>query len=225
MAGKATRNSQSSEITQIPIPELLNNKDFFDLIKKTIKKTIREEMQELKQEFAKLSKQVESNETNIVSLQIETERKNQEINDLEKRLKTQEDSTNRLQNKCNDAEQYSRRNCIRVFGIPESTGEQTDNVIMNIAKEKLGVELQLKDLDRSHRIGRFGDQTLRAEEPQYTSRDYQRHRPRLRVDRRTQPHRHRHRGPLWRIGRRGGRNRFTTDRSSSNLLPTARSRH
>lgn len=93
MAGKATRNSQSSEITQIPIPELLNNKDFFDLIKKTIKKTIREEMQELKQEFAKLSKQVESNETNIVSLQIETERKNQQINDLEKRLKTQEDST------------------------------------------------------------------------------------------------------------------------------------
>lgn len=153
MAGRATRNSQSSEITQIPIPELLNNKEFFDLIKKTIKKTIREEMQELKQEFAKLSKQVESNETNIVSLQIETERKNQQINDLEKRLKTQEDSTNRLQNKCNDAEQYSRRNCIRVFGVPESTGEQTDNVIMNIAKEKLGVELQLKDLDRSHRVG------------------------------------------------------------------------
>ena len=153
-AGRATRNSQSSEITQIPIPELLINKDFLDLIKKTIKKTIREEMQELKQEFAKLSKQVESNETNIVSLQIETYRKNQQITDLEKQLKTQEESTNILQNKCNDAEQYSRRNCIRVFGVPETTGEQTDDVIMSIAKEKLGVELQPKDLDRSHWIGR-----------------------------------------------------------------------
>lgn len=52
-----------------------------------------------------------------------------------------------------DLEQYSRRNCLRVFGIPESDKEDTDEVIVTLAKNKLGVNIDQHDIDRSHRTG------------------------------------------------------------------------
>ena len=50
-------------------------------------------------------------------------------------------------------EQYSRRNCLRITGLKETTGENTDDMIIKLANEKLNVELTLPEIDRSHRIG------------------------------------------------------------------------
>ncbi|KAH3785307.1 hypothetical protein DPMN_163392 [Dreissena polymorpha] len=48
------------------------------------------------------------------------------------------------------AEQYSRRNCLSITGIPEARDEDTDNIIVTMAKD-LGAELSIDDIGRSHR--------------------------------------------------------------------------
>jgi len=47
----------------------------------------------------------------------------------------------------------SRRNNLRISGIKESPGENTDNAVLGIAKA-LGVELSPNDIGRSHRVGK-----------------------------------------------------------------------
>ena len=50
-------------------------------------------------------------------------------------------------------EQYSRRNCIRISGIKEENNEDTDRIVLNMARD-LNANLSLADLDRSHRVGK-----------------------------------------------------------------------
>ena len=52
----------------------------------------------------------------------------------------------------NSLEQYSRRLCLDVSGIPETASEDTDRLVMDTAK-LAGVELTKEDIDRSHRVG------------------------------------------------------------------------
>ena len=51
------------------------------------------------------------------------------------------------------AEQYSRRNCIRISGIPEDDSEDTDDTVLHIARA-MDVDLNVEEIDRSHRIGK-----------------------------------------------------------------------
>jgi len=53
-----------------------------------------------------------------------------------------------------ELEQYQRRNNLRVFGIEESDGEDTDQLLLDLFKDKLNVDVQLADIDRSHRVGK-----------------------------------------------------------------------
>ena len=53
-----------------------------------------------------------------------------------------------------DLEQYSRRNNIRIVGIPEEAEESTDEITIDFMKQKLVVELKENDICRSHRVGR-----------------------------------------------------------------------
>ena len=52
----------------------------------------------------------------------------------------------------NDLEQYSRKNCINISGLPESTGE---NVISKVAElgAVVGVDICESDIDTAHRLG------------------------------------------------------------------------
>ncbi|KAH3882733.1 hypothetical protein DPMN_006678 [Dreissena polymorpha] len=50
------------------------------------------------------------------------------------------------------AEQYSRHNCLRITGILEARDEDTDNIIVTMAKD-LGAKLSVDEIDRSHRVG------------------------------------------------------------------------
>lgn len=52
-------------------------------------------------------------------------------------------------------EQHTRRNNLRIFGIPEKPHECTDDIIINIIKSKLNIDLNLADIERSH-IGSKG---------------------------------------------------------------------
>ncbi|KAI8486039.1 hypothetical protein Bbelb_361390 [Branchiostoma belcheri] len=64
---------------------------------------------------------------------------------------------NTLQTKVNNLEQYSRRNCAIISGIPETPGERsTDNPVLSVANDTLKCDppLNINDIDRSHRLGK-----------------------------------------------------------------------
>ena len=42
---------------------------------------------------------------------------------------------------------------MKVFGIPEIKGENTDAIVIQVAKDKLGIDLHIDDIDRCHRVG------------------------------------------------------------------------
>ena len=157
-SSRQTRNSQNDlDAAQAKmsaqVTEFTQHEGFLNLVKQAVKEAVREEFKILQQEITKLSKQVDVNESKIMTLLIENDSKSKLISNMEKQISHQADQISSLQRSSVDAEQYSRRNCLRVFGIPESANENTDTAILELAKEKLGIQLNLCDLDRSHRVG------------------------------------------------------------------------
>ena len=65
-----------------------------------------------------------------------------------------------------ELQQYSRRNNIRVFGIPEKPDEDTDALVCSIA-ERIGVRITSHDIDRSHRVGKR--MPIPSQPPSYAS--------------------------------------------------------
>ncbi|KAF0302213.1 hypothetical protein FJT64_025677 [Amphibalanus amphitrite] len=66
------------------------------------------------------------------------------------------DQLKRTTDQLNDLEQYSRRLCVNITGVPETTGESTDQIVTDLAK-MAGVAVTPSDIDRSHRIGKLSD--------------------------------------------------------------------
>ena len=62
--------------------------------------------------------------------------------------------TDPIMARCDDLEQYSRRNNIRIIGVPETAEENTDKITIDLVQQKLGVELKENDICRTHRVGR-----------------------------------------------------------------------
>ena len=52
-----------------------------------------------------------------------------------------------------DLEQYSRRSCLRISGIPEKVSEDTTQIVLDLA-DRCGTNIGVDDIDRSHRVGR-----------------------------------------------------------------------
>ena len=71
--------------------------------------------------------------------------KDAEIQELREEL---EDTKTKL----NELEQYSRRLCLSVTGVPESANENTNRLVTDLAK-MAGVNLSPGDIDTSHRVG------------------------------------------------------------------------
>ena len=63
-----------------------------------------------------------------------------------------------LEEKTDDLEQYSRRNTVRIRGIPEALNEDTDGLVKDVAARKLDVQLTKHDFVRSHRVGRKSEE-------------------------------------------------------------------
>lgn len=51
-------------------------------------------------------------------------------------------------------EQYARRNNLRFFGLAEKPSENIDNIILQVIKEKMNIDINIHDIERAHRIGK-----------------------------------------------------------------------
>ena len=92
------------------------------------------------------------------------------IQKLESRVGDLESANEKLRLDSDAQEQYSRRNCLLLHGIPE-TELDTDAAVMSVCSEKLGVQLTKASIDRSHRLG-YRPNTSRDNRPRSsTGRD------------------------------------------------------
>lgn len=119
------------------VQEALCNKDTLgmlaNLIQEEVTKTVVEQLKDT----------IDFNTAVIQDLKLALEEKDKKIKDLQIEL----------QDKTDALEQYQRRQCLRVFGIQETPSENTDNIVIEVAKE-IGVDLKVEDIDRSHRVGK-----------------------------------------------------------------------
>lgn len=60
----------------------------------------------------------------------------------------------KLNDRTDELEQYQRRNNIRIFGIKEKPGEDTDQLVINLCQEQLDLDLATSALCRTHRVGK-----------------------------------------------------------------------
>ncbi|XP_071050802.1 uncharacterized protein [Onthophagus taurus] len=88
---------------------------------------------------------------NIISENVVKQLQN-DLNNMGKEvigLKTQLVVANR---KIDELEQYTRKDNLRVYGIKELKGENTNELIMNVCREKMGINIQSSDISTSHRL-------------------------------------------------------------------------
>lgn len=80
---------------------------------------------------------------------------NSKITLLENENRQLQQRIQQLETAADNAEQYSRRNCLRISGVQEAETENTDDIVLNLARS-IDVELSISDIDRSHRLGKPG---------------------------------------------------------------------
>jgi len=78
-----------------------------------------------------------------------------------------------LNTKTDDLESYSRRNNIRVYGINETTNEDTTQQFVDICKQKMGITINKTSIDRCHRLkhGKVGSRPIIVKFSNSTARD------------------------------------------------------
>ena len=139
-AGREKKESTASLVSAV-LKDILTDKQFLDLVSNHIDS-----------QLAKLQTSLEVQEAKIMELEVQDGKKSQDIKRLKSELDRKDDQITKLQNDVHKQEQYSRRNCLRFFGIAETKDEDTDVKVLQLANESLGVKLTKDDLERSHRV-------------------------------------------------------------------------
>ena len=75
-----------------------------------------------------------------------------QVNELQKENADLKQRVTSLETKADAAEQYSRRNCMRISGVPEDSSENTDVYLIDMARAT-DVEVKLDEIERSHGVG------------------------------------------------------------------------
>ena len=86
---------------------------------------------------------------------LEKHRKEKEkiINNLKGEVSYLSEKLGKLEESIDAQQQYSRRNCLLLHGIEETKGEDTDNIVLEVLNNDMGLNISKTALDRSQRIG------------------------------------------------------------------------
>lgn len=123
-------------------------------IEETVKRVVKEALQDtgMLQVLANLIKETVTNSV-VTELQKTIEFNSEVISELKSALVKRDEKIEALEAKVDELEQYQRRQCLRIFGVEEQEAEDTDKLVMEVGK-RIGVDVNVMDIDRSHRIGR-----------------------------------------------------------------------
>lgn len=119
------------------IKTVLKNNDFLSSIAASVTKIVeinlKETFQEINNKFAVYEEQIK-----------DLENKNNELCKQNHLLGGQLDNLH----------QYSRRNNIRIFGLPRNNEADTDQIVIHFLKDRLNLDVDIGAIDRSHWIGK-----------------------------------------------------------------------
>lgn len=88
------------------------------------------------------------------SLGFDVNQLEEKINNCDKNLKEFRETHEQLESQIDDLEQYTRRVNLRIYGVAESEGENTDDLCVKFCSEELDLVLRPEDISRSHRVGK-----------------------------------------------------------------------
>ena len=80
-------------------------------------------------------------------------KKDEQIKCLRERVSFLENKNGKIEQQIDRQEQYSRRNCLLIHGIEERRHEVTDEVVIWTIKSEIDIDIDVKDIDGTHRIG------------------------------------------------------------------------
>ena len=97
--------------------------------------------------------------------QIHLSRMQKELNSVKSELATLKGSIEKVNIKNDDLEQYSRRSCLRISGIPEENqDEDVHSLVLELAHQ-IGSKIKPGDIDRAHRVGKMHDIQVNDKSP------------------------------------------------------------
>lgn len=118
--------------------------------KETVKNSI-SEIEELKNSHSDMDVKVSRVENENKEIKKKTLELEELLHERETRLKSHEIMINNL-------EQYTRRNSIRIYGLPDDkneSAEESRDKILKMCSDKLNIKLSPIEIDISHRLGKF----------------------------------------------------------------------
>ena len=138
------------------ISELKTSMTQLMTMKEDIKKEVKQDIVELKNDLSGKVQKIEQSAQFVSDKYDEvraeaTSALNLAKNLQEENLKLREEVES-LKWAADEAEQYSRRDCLLFRGIPEVEGENTDQIVVDIAEKWLDVKLKVENIYRSHRV-------------------------------------------------------------------------
>ena len=148
------KEKPNTPIVQEVIKDLLKSGSLIYLVENAVDKKIKS-----------MAGTIEKQEAMIMDLQTENNQIKKEINNLNQSTSRHNDQLSGIDLKLNAEEQYSRRNCLRLFGCPEENKENTDTIVLEVVRETLQIELSIEDIERSHRVGQKKETSQRGARP------------------------------------------------------------
>ena len=79
------------------------------------------------------------------------------LSNMENEIDSHKSKICALESKVDQLEQYSRKNSIRIQGLPEDTDEDTPKIIVQFFNEEMKTSITNIDLDNAHRLGRVNE--------------------------------------------------------------------
>lgn len=124
-----------------------------------------ERLLQMESQFASFQGELSALKTNSVSGKVGNPDDSERINILEKSFtefnnkflvlfREVMEGLTKVEERLDEVEQYSRRNCLLIHGVEEKDGEDILQKVLVIFKEKIKVDVQEHHIDRLHRIGK-----------------------------------------------------------------------
>lgn len=118
-------------------------------------------IQDLKAENTSLRKSIDQMHTKLDDQTIKFEQLINKIRDLEVENEQLRHENGKLRTSIDEQEQYSRRNCVEIHGLPEIQGEIVLSEVIKVGRA-VGLEVTPSMIDNCHRLGNPKSQAIRG---------------------------------------------------------------
>ena len=154
------RTTESSEPHAPPSPSSCEDSSGYlaridTVVQKAVAMAMERERQKLNDDMLrrenKMRDILDEKLASLHDLEVSIDSKLKQLRDLEKSCSDNTSKVNDLTNRLDHLEQYSRRNNIRILGVPMKPNEDTDAIVCDVAQQ-IGVTINTSDIDRSHRL-------------------------------------------------------------------------